>query len=50
MDSEVVAIVCERNAKLYEWSSEPWGKLASVIQSIIIPGEHLTCITTMSMR
>jgi acyl-CoA synthetase (AMP-forming)/AMP-acid ligase II/acyl carrier protein len=46
IDSEIIAVVCERNANLFEWSSEPWAKLAPVVRPIIIPGEHGTCVTT----
>ena len=46
IDSEVVAIVCERNANLFEWSTKPWAKLASGVREIVVPGDHWTCITT----
>jgi thioesterase domain-containing protein len=46
LDCEVVAIVCEQNADTFEWSTEPWTRVARDVHRMTVPGEHFTCITT----
>lgn len=46
LDCEIVAITCERDANFFEWSAEPWTGLARDVHHAIVPGDHMTCITT----
>jgi acyl-CoA synthetase (AMP-forming)/AMP-acid ligase II/thioesterase domain-containing protein len=46
LDCEIIAIVCERSANVFECSTEPWTRLARDVHHTIVPGDHLTCITT----
>jgi thioesterase domain-containing protein len=45
LDCDLIAVACEHNANTFEWSTEPWTRLASTVRHIIVPGEHRTCIT-----
>jgi alkyl hydroperoxide reductase subunit AhpC len=45
LDCDVIAISCEHNANIFDWSTEPWTRLASGVRHIVVPGDHQTCIT-----
>ena len=46
LDCEVLAISCEYQANIFEWSTEPWIRLARKVDRTIVPGRHKSCITT----
>ena len=46
LDCEVLAVSCEHQANVFEWSTEPWTRLARKVHRTIVPGRHKTCITT----
>ena len=46
LDCDVLAISCEYQANVFEWSTEPWTKLARKVDRTIVPGRHKSCITT----
>lgn len=37
LDCEVLAISCERNAEIFEWSTMPWIRLAPHVRRVIVP-------------
>jgi acyl-CoA synthetase (AMP-forming)/AMP-acid ligase II/thioesterase domain-containing protein len=45
LNCDVLAIVCERNANTFDWSTLPWAALAPNVRHVVIPGEHKTCVT-----
>jgi acyl-CoA synthetase (AMP-forming)/AMP-acid ligase II/thioesterase domain-containing protein len=46
LDCDVLAISCEYQANIFEWSTEPWTKLGRKVDRAIVPGRHKSCITT----
>jgi oxalate---CoA ligase len=46
LNCDVLAIVCERNANAFDWSTRPWVALASNVRHVVIPGEHKSCVTS----
>jgi oxalate---CoA ligase len=46
LDCELVAIACQKNANAFEWSTGAWVPLVRHVRQAIVPGEHMTCITT----
>jgi hypothetical protein len=46
LDCNVLAISCEHQANVFEWSTEPWTRLARKVRRTIVPGQHKSCITT----
>ena len=46
LDCDVLAISCEYQANIFEWSTEPWVQLACKVDRTIVPGRHKSCITT----
>jgi acyl-CoA synthetase (AMP-forming)/AMP-acid ligase II/thioesterase domain-containing protein len=46
LDCDVLAISCEYQANIFEWSTEPWTKLARKVNRTVVPGRHKSCITT----
>ena len=46
LDCDVLAISCEYQANIFEWSTKPWANLARKVDRAIVPGQHKSCITT----
>ena len=44
LDCDVVAVVCEDDADLFDRSTSPWRRIARDVRHAIVPGDHATCV------
>jgi surfactin synthase thioesterase subunit len=44
LDCDVVAVVCEDDADLFDRSTSPWTRIARDVRHAIVPGDHATCV------
>jgi hypothetical protein len=44
LNCDVVAVVCEDDADLFDRSTSPWTGIARNVRHAIVPGDHATCV------